>query len=281
MQDLFRRSPSASACRSPPFRRDTAPWPSRRAVPPRPASRGPCVDMLEMSGSETTTLGIGQAALSLPAASEALLKPPMWTCVNFLSESYISRGGGSLAWFRGHGPDYGWRPSTHMRRKPLIPGGDPPGVRIPAAAPTFLPPKKSAEDPSIPLLRNLCQARFCNDGALYTKAVQNATKAAVQKQAKRSPNPSDKEASAICAAWQGSSRGTPGSAGGTRPSTPHGKTPHPGGSARGRRIYTLPRAVTRGLAACPPPCRRSAHIPTAPCTTSVASSASPARSTWC
>ena len=134
-----RRSPSASACRSPPFRRDTAPWPSRRAVPPRPASRGPCVDMLEMSGSETTTLGIGQAALSLPAASEALLKPPMWTCVNFLSESYISRGGGSLAWFRGHGPDYGWRPSTHMRRKPLIPGGDPPGVRIPAAAPSLRP----------------------------------------------------------------------------------------------------------------------------------------------
>jgi len=78
-----------------------------------------------MSGSETTTLGIGQAALSLPAASEAPLKPPMWTCVNFLSESYISRGGGSLAWFRGHGPDYGWRPSTHMRRKPLIPGGIP------------------------------------------------------------------------------------------------------------------------------------------------------------
>jgi len=70
---------------------------------------------------------------------EALLKPPMWTCVNFLSESYISRGGGSLAWFRGHGPDYGWRPSTHMRRKPLIPGGDPPGVRIPAAAPPLRP----------------------------------------------------------------------------------------------------------------------------------------------
>jgi len=139
LQGPSRRSPSDSACRSPPFRRDTAPWPSRRAVPPRPASRGPCVDMLEMSGSETTTLGIGPAALSLPAASEALLKPPMWICVNFLSESYISRGGGSLAWFRGHGPDYGWRPSTHMRRKPLIPGGDPPGVRIPAAAPPLRP----------------------------------------------------------------------------------------------------------------------------------------------
>jgi len=72
------------------------PGPPDGPFPPRPASRGPCVDMLEMGGSETTPLGIGQAALSLPAASEALLKPPMWTCVNFLSESYISRGGGSL-----------------------------------------------------------------------------------------------------------------------------------------------------------------------------------------
>gem|GEM_PF-2052137 len=131
LQDLFRRSPSDSACCPSPFRRDTAPWPSRRAVPPRPASRGPCVDMLEMSGSETTTLGIGQAALSLPAASEALLKPPMWTCVNFLSESYISRGGGSLAWFKGARPRLRMAAFHAHAKKAVDPGRGSPGSSNP------------------------------------------------------------------------------------------------------------------------------------------------------